>query len=174
MKKVILSVVFTLIVLVLGSLAYIYSGKFDATQLKPHKPLTEWIIGKTLQHSIGKAVKGIMAPADLKDSSMISLGFTHYNEMCVVCHGAPGIDPSDITEGLYPKPPRFYKSEDMPKPEGAFWIIKNGIKMTSMPALAPTHTDKEIWAVTSFMINKMNSMSPSDYQEWIKKYPAKE
>jgi mono/diheme cytochrome c family protein len=102
------------------------------------------------------------------------MGFAHYNEMCVVCHGAPGIEPSEMTKGLYPIPPTFYKSEDLPDPDEAFWIIKYGIKFTSMPAFAPTHDDNAIWAITAFLLKKMNSMSPADYQEWIKKYPGME
>jgi mono/diheme cytochrome c family protein len=105
---------------------------------------------------------------------MIAEGFGHYNEMCVICHGAPGIEPSEMTKGLYPEPPRFYKSDDMPETDEAFWIIKYGIKLTSMPAFAPTHTDNNIWAITAFMLNKMNKMSPSEYQEWIKRYPEME
>jgi mono/diheme cytochrome c family protein len=39
-----------------------------------------------------------------------------------------------------------------------------------MPAFGPTHTDQEIWAITDFMLNKMNKMSPDDYSAWLKKY----
>ncbi len=59
----------------------------------------------------------------------------------------------------------------MPKPDEAFWIIKNGIKMTGMPGFGPTHTDNEIWAITAFMLNKMNSLSSVDYKNWIRKSP---
>lgn len=93
--------------------------------------------------------------------------------MCVVCHGGPGIEPSEIAKGLYPEPPILYKS-GMLTPGPTFWIIKNGIRMTSMPAMAPTHSDKEIWAMTAFLINKYDSMSPGEYQEWMKKYPGED
>jgi mono/diheme cytochrome c family protein len=43
-----------------------------------------------------------------------------------------------------------------------------------MPAFAPTHTDEQIWAITAFMIKKLNSLSPEEYQAWIKKYPDNE
>jgi mono/diheme cytochrome c family protein len=75
-----------------------------------------------------------------------------------------------MVKGLYPRPPRFYKSDDMPDPDEAFWIIKNGIKMTSMPAFGPTHDDRKIWAITGFVLNKMNKMSPEEYQAWINRY----
>lgn len=173
MKKVILSIFLTLVILVVAFLIYIWSGTYNISQLSPHSAVTQWIIGKTTYHSIEKRIKEIKVPA-LNDSTMFEEGLAHYSEMCVICHGAPGIEPSEMVKGLYPEPPKFYKAEDMPHPDEAFWIIKYGIKMTSMPAFAPTHTDNQIWAITAFMLNKMNRMSLSDYQSWIKRIPENE
>lgn len=173
MKNLLLTIILTLVVLAIAFMIYIWSGSYDVSQLSHHNALTRWIIGTTTHHSIDKRLKQIKVPA-LTDTSMIVMGFSHYNEMCVICHGAPGIEPSEMIKGLYPEPPTFYKSEDMPGPDEAFWIIKYGIKMTSMPAFAPTHDDKSIWAITAFLLNKMNKMSPADYQDWLKRYPGME
>jgi mono/diheme cytochrome c family protein len=110
----------------------------------------------------------------MNDSAMLVEGFSHYNEMCSTCHGGPGVSPDELAKGLYPRPPKFYKSDDMPDTAEAFWIIKNGIKFTSMPAFGPTHSDQKIWAITDFLLNKMNKMSPEEYQEWKKEYSGKE
>jgi mono/diheme cytochrome c family protein len=168
MKNVLLGIFLTLLVLIVAFIAYIFSGSYNISQLSPHNSITRRIIGITVHHSINKRLKEIKVPA-LNDTAMIAEGFGHYNEMCVICHGAPGIEPSEMVKGLYPEPPIFYKSDDMPETDEAFWIIKYGIKLTSMPAFAPTHTDSNIWAITAFMLNKMNKMSPSDYQEWVKR-----
>ncbi len=169
MKKIILTVVITLTLIVAALIGYIYSGAYNISQLSPHNAITRWMIGKTTHYSINKRIKAITVP-QMNDSTMIIEGFSHYNEMCVICHGAPGVDPGELVEGLYPRPPKFYKSDDMPKPDEAFWIIKYGIKMTSMPAFEPTHSDEKIWAITDFLLNKMNSMSPEEYSEWKEKY----
>jgi len=169
MKKIILTFIITLVVIVAAFTAYIYSGTYDVSQLTPHNAITKWMIRTTMHKSINKRLKAIQVPP-LNDTAMIVQGFVHYNEMCVICHGAPGINPEDLAEGLYPKPPRFYKSNNMPDPDESFWIIKNGIKMTSMPAYGPSHTDQKIWAITDFLLNKMNKMSTEEYQTWIKKY----
>ena len=169
MKKIILTVIITLVVLVAGFTAYIYSGAFNVSQLVPHKAITLRLIRTTLHRSIDKRIKNIQVPP-LNDTSMFIEGFRHYNEMCTMCHGAPGIDPDEMVEGLYPKPPRFYKSRFMPEPNESFWIIKNGIKLTSMPAFGPTHSDRKIWSIAAFLLDKMNKMSPEEYQLWRKKY----
>jgi mono/diheme cytochrome c family protein len=173
MKKPVIAIFLTLAVLVIVFLIYVWSGSYNISQLSPHGAITQWIIGKTTYHSIEKRVKEIKVPG-LTDTAMITEGLEHYSEKCVICHGAPGIEPSEMTKGLYPEPPRLYKAGEMPHPDEAFWIIKYGIKMTSMPAFAPTHTDNQIWAITAFMLNKMNSMSPSDYQNALKRIPENE
>lgn len=169
MKKIVLTILITLVFLGFASIVYIYSGSYDVSQLTPHSTITKWMIRTTKHYSIKRRLKNIQVPL-LNDTITMPQGFVHYDEMCVICHGAPGNNPEELAKGLYPKPPRFYKSNDMPDPDESFWIIKNGIKMTSMPAFGPTHTDKEIWAITDFLLNKMNKMSPDDYSAWLKKY----
>ncbi len=169
MKKAAITVLITLAVLAGAFTVYIYSGNYDISQLSPHNKLTRRIIGITTHHSINKRLKGIEIPR-MNDTADFKEGFRHYNEMCVMCHGAPGIEPYEMTEGLYPRPPKFYKSDDMPETDEAFWIIKNGIKLTSMPAFGPTHSDDKIWAMIDFLLNKMNRMTPEEYQDWVRKY----
>lgn len=169
MKKIILSVVLTLIVIIGVIIIYIYSGIYNVGQLGHHNATARWALTTAKQESINKRLKGIKVPP-MNDTAMFVEGFQHYNEMCSTCHGGPGVDPDELSKGLYPKPPKFYKSKDMPGPSEAFWIIKNGITMTAMPAFGPTHDDQKIWAITDFLLNKMNKMSPEEYQSWKNKY----
>ncbi|MEO9022549.1 MAG: cytochrome c [Ginsengibacter sp.] len=170
MKKVILTVIISLAVIIVAFIIYIYSGTYNIRQV-PHNSFTKWIITTTKDRSISKRIKDIKVPA-MADSSMLVEGFQHYNEMCSTCHGGPGVSPDELSKGLFPVPPKFYKSKDMPQAAEAFWVIKNGIKFTSMPAFGYTHDDQKIWAITDFLINKMNKMSPEEYREWQKRYPG--
>lgn len=169
MKRTFLTIILTLVALAAIVTAYMYSGAYNISQMDHHNAITKWMIGTTTHYSIKKRTEDIKVP-QLNDSSLIKEGFVHYNEMCVICHGAPGIDPGELTRGLYPRPPSFYKSNDMPETTEAFWIIKNGIKMTSMPSFGVTHPDQKIWAITDFLLNEMNKMSPEEYSSWQRKY----
>ena len=169
MKKIILSVIITIVVLIGLFVIFIYSGAYNVSQLVHHNPVTQWAINTTVVHSIDSRDKDIKVPG-MNDTTMLQEGFSHYNEMCVTCHGGPGIQPDDLSKGLYPEPPKFYKSNDMPDTTEAFWIIKNGIKYTSMPAFGPTHSDQKIWAITDFLLNKLNKMTPQEYAQWKEKY----
>ena len=84
------------------------------------------------------------------------------------------LQPDEMAAGLYPKPPRIYKYAGEDDAREFYWIIGNGIKMTSMPAFKPTHSDDKIWAITAFVTNKLSSMTPAEYREWVKKYPESE
>jgi len=115
-------------------------------------------------------MKEIVVPGNLTDTALIVMGFKHYNEMCVGCHSAPGLPTNKMLEGWYPKPPELFKYSKEDDAREFFWIIKYGIKMTSMPAFKPTHDDEKLWAITAFVTQKLGKMSPVEYNEWMKKY----
>ena len=97
-------------------------------------------------------------------------GFKLYDKMCTICHGAPGVKAHEMVEGLYPKPPLMYKHEGHEDAQEFFWVIKNGIKLTSMPAYKPIYSDENLWAITAFVTEKLNKMPDEEYNEWVKKY----
>lgn len=173
MKKMILTIIVTLVVLFAAFIIYIYSGVYDVSQLSHHNVITKWAINTAKKKSIHKRLQNLKVPS-MNDTLMEVEGFTHYKEMCSTCHGGPGVNPDELSKGLYPRPPKFYKSNDMPGPAEAFWVIKNGIRFTAMPGFGPTHDDQKIWAITEFLLNKMNKMSPEEYQNWIKKYAGQD
>jgi mono/diheme cytochrome c family protein len=167
--KTIITVILTIVVLILGFYIYISSGSYDISQLTPHNRLTKSIIQITTHNSIEKRLKGITVPDNLKDTSIIISGFKNYTEMCSGCHGAPG-EPNDMVKGWYPKPPELYKHSEESDAKEFFWITKNGIKMTAMPAFKPIQTDEQIWAITAFVTQKLSKMTADEYKNWKSKH----
>jgi mono/diheme cytochrome c family protein len=170
MKKVIVTIIVTLVVLISGFFIYISLGLYDISQLTPHNWLTKSIINLTTHSSINRRMKEIIPPNNLKDTAIIVSGFKHYTEMCSNCHGAPGKKPNERVEGLYPKPPILYKHSDENDAQEFFWIIKNGIKMPSMPSFKPTHNAEKIWEITAFVTQKLSKMTDVEHKEWLGKY----
>ncbi len=167
--KTIITIIVTIVVLILGFYIYISSGSYDISQLAPHNRLTKSIINKTTHNSIKKRLKTVTVPGNLKDTAIIISGFKQYTAMCSGCHGAPG-EPNDMVNGWYPKPPDLYKHSRETDAREFFWITKNGIKMTSMPAFKPTHSDEQIWAITAFVTQKLPKMTADEYKGWKSKY----
>src|SRR5690242_11750170 len=90
-------------------------------------------------------------------------GFKEFSQMCTGCHGAPGKPPHAVGKGLDPHPPDLAKAVRTWDDGNLFWIIKNGIKMTGMPAFGRTHDDRTIWGIVAFL-KKLPDMTPEQYQ----------
>lgn len=79
-------------------------------------------------------------------------GMDHYKENCVICHAAPGVEASEISKGLNPPAPMLDIPLVQKRTDGElFWTVKNGIRLTGMPAFGPTHSDQEIWQIVQFV-----------------------
>jgi len=143
-------------------LALIYSGIINVAATNPHSALTDWVLSTASDNSIHYQAKNIKAPA-LNDTVMINDGFAHYREMCMGCHLAPGIKSSEIRQGLMPQPPKLQEAATEWTAAELFWVIKNGIKMTGMPAWGPSHSDKKIWDIVAF-VKQLPTMTTAQYK----------
>src|SRR3546814_11157024 len=100
----------------------------------------------------------------------VSVGAGLYGEMCAGCHLGPGVEPTEMSQGLYPQAPVLAEHHDL-TPAQQFWIIKHGIKMTAMPAWGKTHPDPLIWDMVAF-VRKLPGMSPTEYKQLVASAPA--
>lgn len=151
-------------VIIVGTLAgavIVYSGWPNVAVLGGHSKLAMWVLDETMEHSVKQHAKNITPPS-LDNPAMRQIGFQHYDQMCVTCHGAPGASRSEIGKGLHPEPPSLVTVLDDWKPAELFWITKNGVKMTGMPAFGKTHDDDEIWAIVAFLLT-LPHLEPADY-----------
>jgi mono/diheme cytochrome c family protein len=165
--KTVLTVLVVLAIVVLGGIAFMYSGLYDVSASKPDKGLIRWALVTTQRHSVHRGVdslQGIQVP-NLEDPKRIQTGLVHYHEMCTTCHGAPGVNISEIGQGLNPDPPEL-SDVGHDAPQETFWVVKNGIKMTGMPSFGVTHNDDEIWDIVAF-VRKMGKLTPQQYQAMV-------
>jgi len=162
--KIFLTVLITIVALTFLDILFIYSGIYNPGATSQNGNLIDWAVVTTKDHSIRSRVKEMTIP-DLSDTLLVKEGFEHYDEMCVTCHGAPGMEESEIAQGLNPSPPELYKTTHH-DPKVVFWGVKNGIKMTGMPAFGRTHSDEKIAAITAFVTQKLSQMSAEDYLAW--------
>ena len=145
-----------------GGGLYLFNGIYNFAATSPHNNLTSLIINKSVEKSVKKHAKYVPM-SHLEVNAKIEEGAEEYDEMCAMCHGGPGLPESVLYKGLYPRPPKLYKDHDDWTDEELFWIIKNGIKMTGMPAYGPTHSDEEIWTIVAFL-KKLPELSDEQYK----------
>ncbi len=163
--KILVSAAVALVSFVTGGLIFIYSGVFDMAANHPHSDLTLWVIDKTVTQSVKHRSRGV-SPPNLSNPAMIKSGAYHFQQMCVQCHGGPGVERSDAGDGLYPQGPDLAGAHNRWTPGDIFRITRNGLKMTGMPAWGKTTSDEDIWAMVAFM-ERLSAISPEKYQQML-------
>ncbi|MGH7886171.1 MAG: c-type cytochrome [Thermodesulfobacteriota bacterium] len=156
------------ILILVGALTgYFLGGFYNVSALKPHNSIVESFAQTVKDRSIRKNSKNIIPPPLTVDKKLLKKGFDIYDSNCTYCHNAPGIEDSELSKALYPKPPRFpdnLEYDEIGEKE-IFWIVKNGIKMSGMPAYSNSLGDDEIWAVVHFVL-ELPKISNEDYKDY--------
>ena len=162
-------IVLILFLLLAGVAGIIYSGVYNVGADVPHSRLVFGLLDQVRERSVANHARGISAPRDLSDPKRISAGAGLYAEMCAGCHLAPGIEPTEISRGLYPSAPELARGDDLSAAE-QFWTIKHGIKSTAMPAWGKTHSDELIWDMVAF-VRQLATLSPARYKALVASAP---
>ena len=89
-------------------------------------------------------------PTDLQ-SSLVE-GDKVFGVDCAACHGMDGRRPTDAGRWMYPraadltsKDVQSYSDREL------FWIIKNGIRLSGMPAFGKVESDEHIWDLVLYL-----------------------
>lgn len=154
-------VLIAIAVLIVAGLGYVYGGVFNVAADVPHWGITSGLLETMRERSIAVRAGDIDVPP-LEDAAMIRRGAGNYDSMCVGCHLAPGMNDTEMSQGLYPAPPNLARTNS-DEPARAFWIIKHGIKATGMPAWGKSMEDRYIWDMVAFL-QKLPTLSKEAYQ----------
>lgn len=155
-----------LTILALAPLAFIYSGVFDVAASRQHTPPVYWALITTLRQSVlTRADREIgPPPADLVSLARFDRGLVLYEEYCLPCHGAPGVPMSPIGQSLTPAPANLVLTGREWTPEEVFWTVKNGLKMTGMPAWGHHLSEDEMWSIVTF-VKTLHTLAPVEYKQ---------
>lgn len=156
-------------IVMLGAII-IYAGAYNIAADSPHTSAVYWLMQTTRNRSIAVRAGDVGQPPDLNDTKRLAAGAGLYSEMCSQCHLAPGMERTEISQGLYPRAPELSRGTDLTAVQ-EFWVIKHGIKMTGMPSWGVTHNDTLIWDMVAF-IRKLPSLDAARYQAIVKSAPA--
>jgi cytochrome c553 len=107
-----------------------------------------------------------LVPPNLADPGLILRGAKHFASGCAPCHGAPGQLASPIAQQMTPVPPGLYSADRDFTPSQLFWVIKNGVKMTAMPAWPAQQRDDEVWAMVAFL-EQLPHLTTPDYLKLV-------
>lgn len=165
--KFLLGVVSGLLLLAVGMAVIVFSGRINIGADHEHSPLVYGLLEKARISSIEHASRDIDVPK-LDEAASISAGGADYKDMCASCHLSPGVEQTDLSMGLYPRPPNFTDANvasrfatDAGAKQG-FWAIKHGIMASGMPAWGASHDDKRIWDMVAF-IRELPELDSNQY-----------
>ncbi len=161
LKTLIIAVAIGLVAII----GFAYSGIYDVSSGSSHSGIANWLLSTTSHASVKRQAKAIEVP-DLNDDALALAGVADFNEMCAGCHGAPGQEPGAMGQGLNPSPPDLAEAALEMSPAELFWVTRNGIKMTGMPAWGVTHDDDAIWPIVAFMM-MLPELDATQYQDLL-------
>ncbi len=150
----------------IAGVVYFFGGFYDVSVAAGGNPAVQWSVRAVREASVGQHARSSAPPAWFNDAKTVQAGAHEFaEEGCVDCHGAPGRKPAKFAQGMDPDPPDLGKHVAHDPPGHVFWIIKNGIRMTGMPAFGGHMSDDEIWRAVAFA-QRMGGVTPEQYQQW--------
>ena len=148
---------------------FVYAGFYNIGADAPHSGLVYNVLQELRDRSVASGARNIHPPANLNSAQRVAAGAGLYAEMCTGCHLGPGVEKSEMSQGLYPQAPELARGTDL-TPAEQFWTIKHGVKLTAMPAWGKTHSDELIWDMVAFL-RQLPKMSPEQYKATVASAP---
>jgi mono/diheme cytochrome c family protein len=158
--------VFTLLIILVLAVVLIVAGyqQISIDALQEPGPL-ETILATRAKHLLifrSSSHDGISsAPTDLPVS--IEAGDRLFGTECAQCHGLDGHTPTDAGRWMYPRAPDLASSAvQQYSDRELFWIVKNGIRLSGMPAFGKVESDEHIWNLSHYVRSLKTSATPQN------------
>ena len=82
----------------------------------------------------------------------VAAGERLYGAECAMCHGLNGRTPTDAGRWMYPRAADLTSQQvQQYSDRELFWILKNGIRLSGMPAFGKVETDEHIWQLVHYI-----------------------
>lgn len=147
----------------LAGFLFAWSGLYNVAASRGHLAVTEAMLTFGMRSSVRTQALGIEVPP-LDSPDLSRLGAAHFQSGCAFCHGAPGVPISPIAQSMLPSPPNLSTSMREWRDRELFWIVKNGLKYTGMPAWVAQQRDDEVWALVAFL-KRLPALNATAYRE---------
>lgn len=118
------------------------------------------LLGVPAQHRL--AVNPVTSSAEI-----LGRARAHFADHCATCHANDGSGETAIGRNLYPKAPDMRQQATQSLSDGQiFWIIKNGVRLTGMPAWGADtkKNDRVTWELVHF-IRHLPRLTPEELAE---------
>jgi mono/diheme cytochrome c family protein len=149
LRLVVMTILACALLLILGAGAVICSGWYNVGAAVQHWQPVYTLLEFSMQRSVQNHAAGTMVPPLTQELGSHGAGL--YRSYCLACHGDPGIAPDRMGRSMQPVPGPLAAARRRWKPSELHWIIRNGIKMSGMPAWEFHLSDAETWALVAYL-----------------------
>jgi len=142
--------------------AVVWGGLYDISAAVQHTQPMYSVLQLTGERSIRRNAAGIAEPR-LDDPALRARGALCYRDKCLVCHGGPGVVQGEIARGMQPLPGPLVDASTRFRPRELYWVIREGIKMSGMPAWGYRLSDADHWALVAFL-QQLPDLTPAAFR----------
>ena len=144
-----------------GGAFFVLGEFYNLTAIRQHPPWVFRAIGIGRDAIVTLDAADVEIPADFAPSADPA-GAALYQKHCVQCHGAPGVAPEEFALGMMPVPSNLVHAARTRPAAQIYWFVRNGLKMSGMPAWHLRMSEPDMWRVTAF-VEAMPTLAPADY-----------
>lgn len=156
----------TLLLAMAGGIAVIYTGAYPVGADEKHWSWTHRLLETARERSVMRAARSVeVRLPQLDDDAMLS-AVAGFEDMCAACHAPPGRSPTALARGLNPPAPDLRVAAQKRSESELYWVTRNGIRMTGMPAWGATHSDDELWPLVALILRFPN-LGEGEYERLL-------
>ncbi len=160
----------TVVVATFGILTVIYSGLYNVAANNPMEKYIHLALDTAMEQSVFRHARAVTLPEGYADEKSLRRGLVLYHELCAQCHGGPGVRRGAVGRGLQPHPSYLWrKSKDWDwSGKEIYWLVRNGIQLTGMPAWVDNRPESDLWSVVAFVDRRLPTISREDYRAGLR------
>src|SRR5271157_1736371 len=166
MRSFVLGIVLTILVLAIGGLGLALLGFLPTRANSIPSKMERQIVMSALDNSVERHAPRVNNPVPSTDENLIE-GLKIYTMNCAGCHGGIDRQPSTLEKSFYPPPPNLILHPPDDAEWHVFYVIRNGIRYTGMPAWDRTLSEPDIWKLTAFL-TRVEKLPPAVQDYWKK------
>lgn len=145
-------VVIAALVLPLLAAVGVAVSRFSLTALEEPGNTETYLATQAKRFFVARASRRGVPPAPASTPASVAEGGKLYGAECAMCHGLSGKTPTDAGRWMYPRaadlaspPVQQYSDPEL------FWIVRNGIRLSGMPAFGKVESDEHIWQLVHYV-----------------------
>ena len=126
---------------------------------------TEAMLARTVRHfAVPISARNLRNPV-ARTPDALREGRDHFADHCSTCHANDGSGKTEMGPNFYPRVPDMRRSGTQNLTDGElFYIIRNGVRLSGMPAWSGDHEAADDWKLVHF-IRHLPQITPAELEE---------